>query len=116
MTTRISERTVTFQNPFVLRSFDEVLPAGTYSVETHEEPLEGISFAAYRRVLTLIHLHAKPGHPAVTQVLKIDPNDLDTALMRDLASADGVLGRNVSQEIAPVGPKIRTDETRRRDP
>jgi hypothetical protein len=65
-----------------------VLPAGTYSVETDEELLEGISFPAYRRILTLIHLHAKPGHPGLTQTLTVDPNELDAALKRDQAPAE----------------------------
>jgi hypothetical protein len=33
MTTRTSKKTVTFRRPFVLGGFDEVLPAGAYSVE-----------------------------------------------------------------------------------
>ncbi len=60
MTIRTSKKTVTFRRPFVLGGFDEVLPAGAYSVETDEELLEGISFPAYRRILTLIQLHAQP--------------------------------------------------------
>ena len=88
MTIRTSKKTVTFRRPFVLGGFDEVLPAGAYSVETDEELLEGISFPAYRRILTLIHLHAKPGHPGRTQKLTIDPNELDAALKRDQAPAE----------------------------
>jgi hypothetical protein len=80
--------TVTFKRPFVLGDFDEVQPAGAYRVETDEELLEGISFPAYRRTLTLIHLHAQPGHPGRTQMLDIDPNDLEAALMRDQAPAE----------------------------
>jgi hypothetical protein len=60
MTIRTSKKTVIFRRPFVLGGFDEVVPAGAYSVETDEELLEGISFPAYRRILTLIQLHAQP--------------------------------------------------------
>lgn len=88
MTIRTSRSTVTFSRPFTLGGFDEELPAGAYSVETDEELLEGISFPAYRRILTLIHLHAKPNHPGVTQTVTIDPNDLDAALKRDRESAE----------------------------
>jgi hypothetical protein len=88
MTIRTTKKTVTFRRLFVLGGFDEVLPAGTYSVETDEELLEGISFPAYRRILTLIHLHAKPGHPGLTQTLTVDPNELDAALKRDQAPAE----------------------------
>lgn len=75
---------------------DEVLPAGAYSVETDEELLEGISFPAYRRVLTLIHLHPKPGHPGLTQMLTIDLNELDAALRSDRALAEIPVDGDVS--------------------
>jgi len=88
MTIRTSEKTVTFTNPFVLGGFDEVLPAGVYSVETDEELLEGISFPAYRRILTVIHLHAEPNKPGLARTLTVDPNDLDAALQRDQAPAE----------------------------
>lgn len=88
MTIRTIKKTVTFRRPFVLGGFDELLPAGAYSVETDEELLEGISFPAYRRILTLIHLHAKPGHPGLTQTLTINPNELDAAIKRDQAPAE----------------------------
>ena len=88
MTIRTTKNTVSFNKPFTLGGLDEVLPAGAYSVETDEELLEGISFPAYRRILTLIQLHAKPGHPGVTQTLTIDPNELDAALKRDRESAE----------------------------
>jgi hypothetical protein len=108
MTIRTSEKTVTFRRPFVLGEFDEVLPAGAYRVETDEELLEGISFPAYRRILTLIHLHAKPGHPGRTQTMTIDPNELDAALKRDQAPAEvldrpdvGLLPSNETPESGP---------------
>jgi hypothetical protein len=88
MTTRTSKKTVTFGRPFDLGGFDDVLQAGTYSVETEEELLEGISFPAYRRIGTVIYLHAQPGHPGLTQMLTIDPKELDAALNRDQAAAE----------------------------
>jgi hypothetical protein len=84
MTTRTSTKTVTFRRPFNLAGFGEELPAGTYNVETDEELLEGISFPVYRRIATLIHLHA---HAGLTQTLTVDPQALDTALVRDQALA-----------------------------
>ncbi len=87
MTMRTSKKTVTFRKPFILGGFDEVLPAGAYSVESDEDLLEGVSFPAYRRVLTVIHLHAKPGYPNRTQTLTIVPSELDAALERDKAPA-----------------------------
>ncbi len=88
MTIRTSKKTVTFKRPFVLGGFDEVLPAGAYSVETDEELLDSVSFPAYRRTLTVMRLHPKPTHPGLTQTLTIDPNELDAALKRDQAPSE----------------------------
>lgn len=88
MATRTTIKTVTFERPFVLGDFDEVQPAGAYRVETDEELLEGLSFPAYRRTLTLIHLHPQPDHPGQTQMLDINPIDLEAALERDRAAAE----------------------------
>jgi hypothetical protein len=98
MTIRTSKKTVTFRKPFVLGGFDEVLPAGAYSVETDEELLEGISFPAYRRILTVIYLHAESDNPGLTRTLTIDSNELDAALKRDQAPAELPVGRDASQE------------------
>ena len=63
MTIRTNVKTVTF----ALSGLDEVQPAGSYEVETDEELLASMSFPAYRRILTLIHLHARPSHPGTTR-------------------------------------------------
>lgn len=101
MTVRTTKSTVTFANSVVLGDFDEVLPPGAYDLETDEEVVEGLSFNAYRRVLTLIHLPAKPGRPGLSRTLTIDPNELDAALKRDAASA------TTSPDRAPVGKSSR---------
>ena len=41
---RTSQKTVTFTQPFSLNGIDEVQAAGTYTVETNEEPLQDVSF------------------------------------------------------------------------
>ena len=101
MKTRTSTKTVTFRRPFALGKFDEVLPAGDYSVETDEEILEGISFLAYRRIMTLIRLHAKSCSSGFPRALAIDPNELEAALVRDQATAeipvDSVIGQGTSE-------------------
>lgn len=94
MAIRTSKKEVTFRLPFVLGGFDEVLPAGVYGVETDEVLLEGISFPAYRRISTLIHLHAKPGHPGLSRTLTIDPDELDAALKRVQAPEEVRSGRD----------------------
>jgi hypothetical protein len=86
VTTRTSRRTVTFQRPFSLNGFDRPQAAGTYTVETEEELLD-VSFPAYRRLATWIHLHAQPGSPLITETVSIDPEELDAALVRDTPAA-----------------------------
>lgn len=84
MTTRMVSRQVTFNRPFVLDGFDRVEPAGSYTVETEEESLDEVSFLAWRRVLTLIHIV----HGAETAYVRIDPEDLRKALARDEAQPE----------------------------
>ena len=79
---------MTFTRPFVLGESGEVFPEGAYTVETDEELLEGISFPAYRRILTLIHLHAERKHPGRMRTLTIDPSELDAALIHDQVPAE----------------------------
>lgn len=86
MTQRTSRKTVTFGRDFVVGDFDEVLPAGDYVVETEEELLEGLSFPAYRRILTLLHLRTAPGRTGLGATLTIDPAALEAALERDRAA------------------------------
>lgn len=88
MSTRTSESTVTFKRPFVLAGLDEVLPAGDYSLETEEELVDGISYAAYRRTSTVLRLPAKSGPSHLTRALTVDPDELDAAVERDLAIAE----------------------------
>lgn len=54
MTIRSRREAVTFKHPFRIRGIDRLLPAGTYDVITDEESIEGLSFAAFRRIATMI--------------------------------------------------------------
>jgi hypothetical protein len=86
MTVRTSHKTVTFTRPFSLSAMDEIQPAGTYTVETDEELLQGVSFPAYRRLATLIFLPSRPGNAFLEQVVNIDPLELQAAQERDAIS------------------------------
>lgn len=94
MTMRTTRTTVTFKRPFVLTGLDDELPAGVYAIETDEERLEGLSFPAYRRVQTSIHLHPEPSRPGLARSMTIDPDELNAALQHDQAH---------TQEISHVG-------------
>ena len=62
MTIRSRRETVTFKHAFRIRSIDRLLPAGAYDVIADEEMIEGLSFAAFRRIATMIVV------PAVTRL------------------------------------------------
>ena len=83
MIERTTRKTVTFTQPFSLSVIGEVQAAATYTVETNEEPLQGVSFPAYRRIETLIFLPSRPGGACVERVVKIDPADLEAAQNKD---------------------------------
>jgi hypothetical protein len=87
MTVRTSQRTVKFTRPFSLNGLDEAHPAGTYTVQTHEETLPDLSFLAWRRTATLIFLPSRPGGAFVEQLVEIDPSELEAAQERDGAGA-----------------------------
>ena len=84
---RTSHKTVTFTRAFSLSAFDEVQAAGTYTVETEEALLPGLSFPVWRRIATLIYLPSRPGGAFVEQVVNIDPLELEAAQEIDAARA-----------------------------
>jgi len=112
MTVRTIKSSVTFVKSFTLGDFDEVLPSGTYEVESDEELLEGLSFDAYRRIRVLIHLPAKSRCSGFSQTLTIDPNAWDAAIERDGASCATTSEMASVQKLhqeTPVMCKTETD-------
>lgn len=91
MKVRTSQRTVAFRRPFLLEGLGEELPAGNYCVETEEELVEGISYAAYRRTATVLLLPAESGSGGLSRALSVGPQDLDAALERDQLAPDAAL-------------------------
>ncbi|MGC2855084.1 hypothetical protein ACM64Y_06385 [Novispirillum sp. DQ9] len=83
MTIRTTRETITFKRPFMLAGSEEVLPAGAYRVDIDEELLEGLSFSAYRRVQTMIHLQPDASRPGLSRTLTVQPGELEAALERD---------------------------------
>ena len=74
---------VTFRHPFRIDGIAEPQPAGTYIVETEEEQLQAVSFVAWRRLETAIHLPRQPGGPMIDQVVTVDPKALEASLALD---------------------------------
>ena len=77
MTVRSRREVVTFRHPFQIRGVDRMLPAGAYGVITDEEMIEGLSFAAFRRVATLIEVPAAAGRSM--ELISIGSVDLSDA-------------------------------------
>ena len=81
---RTTETTVTFTHPFTLPPLDGPQPAGTYRLVTDEEEIQGISFLAFQRVATMLHLPAVSlpdgGHQ---RIVVIDPEEIAAALQAD---------------------------------
>lgn len=81
MTIRSRREAVTFKHPFRIRGIERLLPAGTYDVITDEESIEGLSFAAFRRIATMIVV---PGATAsVREMISIGSVDLADAQQID---------------------------------
>jgi hypothetical protein len=76
---RTTTKTVIFQRPFVLEGFPELLPAGTYTVDTEEEQLESLLSIGWRRVSTTLRVRIDGS----VEFRTIDPDALHEALMRD---------------------------------
>ncbi len=86
MLSRTTTRTVTFLMPFSVAAASHDLPAGAYLVETDEELIQGLSFPAYRRVATFLRIPQPRGPSDRLHSVPVDPEELEAALARDLAS------------------------------
>ena len=87
MQERTTRKSVVFLQPFSLAGVDEMLEPGTYTVETLEELIEGLSFVAFRRVSTTIQMEVKGFGQRARQVIAIDPVDLEVAQKIDALQA-----------------------------
>ncbi len=86
MTIRSRRETITFHHPFRIRGIDRSLPAGDYEVITDEEMIEGLSFAAYRRVATMIVVPAAPPRSSTMEMISIGSVDLSDAQRIDAST------------------------------
>jgi hypothetical protein len=77
MTMRSRREIITFRHPFRIRGIDRQLSAGTYEVITDEEMIDGLSFASFRRVATMIMVPAPRG--SAVEMISISPIDLTDA-------------------------------------
>lgn len=83
MTVRTTETTATFRHPFTLASVEKPQPAGTYRLVMDEEEIAGLSFLAFRRIATMLHVPAIAVLGQPSQVFVIDPDEFAAALKAD---------------------------------
>jgi hypothetical protein len=86
MTTRSRRETVTFKHPFRIKGIDRLLPAGAYEIVTDEEMIEGLSFASFRRVATMIMVPAAAPHSSTMEMVSIGSIDLSDAQRIDASA------------------------------
>ncbi|HEX9329460.1 MAG TPA: hypothetical protein VF915_23230 [Reyranella sp.] len=55
-------------------------PAGSYRLVAEEEQIPSLSFTAFRRTATLLHLPADPVRGGMRQVVSTSPDELAEAL------------------------------------
>jgi hypothetical protein len=87
MTTRSRRETVTFKHPFRIKRIDRLLPPGAYEVVTDEEMIEGLSFASFRRVATMIMVPAAAPRSSTMEMVSIGSVDLSDAQLIDASAA-----------------------------
>lgn len=88
MTIRSRREVVTFKHPFQIRGVDRLLPAGAYEVVTDEEMIEGLSFASFRRVATMIIVPAADSRGSTMEMISIGSVDLSDAQRIDASAPD----------------------------
>ena len=79
MTMRSRREIISFKHPFRIEGVDRLLSAGAYEVITDEEMIEGLSFASFRRVATLIMVPAAAPRSSTMEMISIGSVDLADA-------------------------------------
>ena len=87
MTARSRRETVHFNPPFWIKGIDRLLPAGDYEVITDEEMIEGLSFASFRRVATMIMVPSAAPRTSSMEMISIGSVDLADAQRKDASAA-----------------------------
>jgi hypothetical protein len=87
MTMRSRRETITFRHPFRIKGIDRQLQAGAYEVITDEEMIEGLSFASFRRVATMIMVRGAAPRASSMEMISISATDLSDARRDDASVA-----------------------------
>ena len=83
MSNRTTQEVVRFMSPFALPGIEALQPPGEYLVGYDEESIDGVSWQAWHRTSSFIHLPAIATIAGVQQMMPIDPAFLEAALEQD---------------------------------
>ena len=86
MTMRSRRETITFKHPFRIKGIDRLLALGAYEIITDEEMIEGLSFASFRRVATMIMVPGAPPRASTMEMISIGSVDLSDAQRSDASA------------------------------
>jgi hypothetical protein len=86
MTMRSRREIITFKHPFRIKGIDRLLPPGAYEVITDEEMIEGLSFASFRRVATMIMVPAAPPRTSTMEMISVGSVELSDAQRIDASA------------------------------
>jgi hypothetical protein len=87
MSTRSTETTLTFSKAFALSEVDRPLPAGTYRVVVDEENISGLSFFAFRRAATMLHVPALSAPGGRHEMFLVNADELAAVFEADHVAA-----------------------------
>jgi hypothetical protein len=87
MTMRSRRETLTFRHPFRIKGIDRLLAAGAYEVVTDEEMIEGLSFASFRHVATMIMIPGAAPRASSMEMISVSAADLSDAQRIDAGAA-----------------------------
>ena len=86
MTMRSRRETVHFRHPFRIKGIDRQLAPGAYEIVTDEEMIEGLSFASFRRVATMIMVPGEAPRISSMEMISIGSLDLSDAQREDASA------------------------------
>jgi hypothetical protein len=87
MTTRSRREMVHFNHPFYIKGIDRLLAPGAYEVSTDQEMIEGLSFASFRCLATVIMVPGVASRTSSMELISISAVDLSDAQCRDASAA-----------------------------
>jgi hypothetical protein len=83
MTTRTTETALTFRRPFTRSAVGQHPPAGAYRIAVDEDEILGLSFVAFRRTATMLHVPALSASIGRAEMFVLDADELAAAIETD---------------------------------